>query len=73
MRNKSCCSKCDSQNTVRVPDNPYRYTSGNNIYTTKATLFGKISVSRYVCCDCGYAENWVENKNGLNDIKHHLG
>ena len=43
-----------------MPDNPNRYASGNNIYTTTVTLLGKIPVIRYVCCDCGYVENWVE-------------
>ena len=36
-------------------------SSGNNIYTTRFTLLGKIPVIRYVCCDCGYAEDWVES------------
>lgn len=58
---------------VRVPDNPSRYTSGNNIYTTTVTLFGKIPVIRYVCCNCGYVENWVENRHELAEIKKTFG
>ncbi len=60
MKNTHICPKCGSQNIARVPDNPNRYASGNNIYTTTVTLLGKIPVIRYVCCDCGYVENWVE-------------
>ena len=38
---------------VRIPDNPNRHASGNNIYTSTYTLFGKILAIRYVCCSCG--------------------
>ena len=50
-------------------DNPNRHASGNNIYTSTYTLFGKIPVIRYVCCSCGYAENWVENEEELEEIR----
>ena len=60
MKNSGRCPKCGSMDIVRVPDNLRRYTSGNNIYTTSMTLIGKIPVIRYVCCRCGYVENWVE-------------
>lgn len=38
MKNTRCCPKCHSENIVRVPDNPSRYISGNNIYTTTVTI-----------------------------------
>ena len=60
MKNTRCCPKCHSENIVRVPDNPSRYTSGNNIYTN-------------VCCNCGYVENWVENRHELDKIKKTFG
>ena len=70
MKNSGRCPKCGSVDIVRVPDNPRRYTSGNNIYTTNITLFGKIPVIRYVCCNCGYVENWVEKQEELNKIRN---
>lgn len=73
MKNKRCCPKCYSENIVRVPDNMNRHASGNNIYTTNMTLFGKIPVIRYVCCDCGYVENWEENSYELDEIKKTFG
>ena len=57
MKNTKSCPKCGSTDIVRIPDNPNRHASGNNIYTSTYTLFGKIPVIRYVCCSCGYAEN----------------
>ena len=53
MKNGNLCPKCGSRKIVRIPDNPRRHASGNNIYTTQATLLGKIPVIRYVCCGCG--------------------
>ena len=73
MKNSSCCPKCHSENIVRVPDHPARHDSGNNIYTTRMTLFGKIPVIRYVCCNCGCVENWVEDAQELDEIKKTFG
>ena len=69
MKNGNVCPKCGSRHIVRVPDNPRRHASGNNIYTTRATLLGKIPVIRYVCCNCGYTENWVETRRDLEKLK----
>ena len=67
MKNTKSCPKCGSTDIVRIPDNLNRHASGNNIYTSTYTLFGKIPVIRYVCCSCGYAENWVENEEELEE------
>ena len=69
MKNTGRCPKCGSLEVVRVPDHPGRWASGNNIYTTRATLLGKIPVIRYVCCRCGYVENWVERREELEIIR----
>jgi len=73
MKNARICPKCASQNIVRVPDHPFRHASGNNIYTSTVTLLGKIPVIRYVCCDCGYVENWVEQCRELEEIQRNFG
>lgn len=73
MKNTNCCPKCRSRNIVRIPDNPYRHASGNNIYTSSFTLTGKIPVIRYVCCDCGYVENWVETRRECDEIARTFG
>ncbi len=38
MKNSRKCPKCGQANIIRIPDNPNRYSSGNNIYTTTITL-----------------------------------
>ena len=69
MKNTRKCPKCGSFNNVRIPDNPNRHASGNNIYTTTFTLMCKIPVIRCVCCNCGYVENWVEGNSDLDKIR----
>lgn len=69
MKNTRCCPKCQSKNIVRVPDNAHRYLS-NSICITKFVTVERVPVARYVCCDCGYVEEWVENGNEYNKIKN---
>ena len=73
MKNTAACPKCGAKRLVRVPDRALRYSSGNNIYTSTMTLAGKIPVIRYVCCACGYVENWVEHPGELTEIERHFG
>lgn len=68
MRNTGICPKCGAARVIRIPDSG-RYANGNNIYTTKMTLFGKVPVIRYVCGACGYVEDWVENKAELEKLE----
>lgn len=73
MKNSGVCPKCGAKRVVRIPDNSRRYASGNNIYTSAVTLAGKIPVIRYVCCGCGYVENWVEHPSELAEIERRFG
>ena len=73
MKNTGRCPKCGGTHIIRVPDNARRYGRGNNIYTSTVTLFGKIPVIRYVCYDCGYVENWVENHEERQAILRAFG
>ncbi len=72
MKNTKCCPKCNSENIVRVPDNAHRYLA-NSIAITNIAWVKRIPVARYVCCDCGYVENWVENRHELTKIKETFG
>ena len=67
------CSADLGTHIIRVPDNARRDGSGNNIYTSTVTLFGKIPVIRYVCYGCGYVENWVENHEERQAILRAFG
>lgn len=38
------------------------YGSGNNIMTGM-TIFSAVKVDRYICCSCGYTEEWINTKD----------
>ncbi|MBO1679262.1 hypothetical protein [Bittarella massiliensis (ex Durand et al. 2017)] len=52
MKRAGRCPKCGSQTIVRIPDNPSRHASGNNICTSTMALMGEIPAIRYLRCDC---------------------
>ena len=72
MKNTKRCPKCSSQKIVCVPDDAHRYLA-NSICITKFAVVKRIPVARYVCCDCGYVENWVETQSGRDEIKRTFG
>ena len=69
MKNTKRCPKCGSQAIVRVPDDAHRYLA-NSICITNLAFVKRIPVARYVCCECGYVENWVENGRDREELHH---
>ena len=72
MKNTKRCPVCGSTDVIRVPDDAHRYLS-NGIFLTRALMVKRIPVARYVCYDCGYLENWVENQHERDEIKRAWG
>lgn len=62
MKNTHICPKCKSDIIVKVPD-----SVGDNIIVVKK--FGKVKLTRYVCCSCGFAEEWVDDKAELEKVE----
>lgn len=59
MKNTNKCPKCGSEEVVLVKGTKDRYDIGNNI-----SLGGVlVMVDKYVCCDCGYCEEWIDKKD----------
>lgn len=54
MKNTRACSKCGSTDIVKV--------AGSNRYYNiiPAGVMSTARVDRWVCCSCGYAEEWIE-------------
>jgi len=55
MKNSKTCPKCGSSEILRVKD-----TSGDYTNALVLGFMSMIYVPRYVCCDCGYVEEWVD-------------
>lgn len=63
MKMKRECPKCNSTDIIRIDGSVKAYGTGNNI-PIGATIFSYVKVPRYVCCNCGYSEEWID----LEDI-----
>lgn len=72
MKKTRKCPKCGSTEIARVPDNAHRYLA-NSIAITKMGWVKRIPVVRYVCCYCGYLENWVETQAQREEIQRVFG
>ena len=73
MKRTGICPKCGSAKIERIPDNG-RYANGNNIYLRSAVVLAdRIPMIKYVCCDCGYVEEWIEAKADLEKIRERFG
>lgn len=64
MKNSMKCSKCGGNRIAIIkndghPDGTY----GNNIQSRTTILSGVVFVFRYICCDCGYTEEWIDEKD----------
>lgn len=67
MKTTGRCPKCSGTDILRVPGKAGAYGSGNNIITGM-TVFSAVPVHRYVCCSCGFSEEWID-QNDLQKLK----
>ncbi|WP_097028419.1 hypothetical protein [Clostridium peptidivorans] len=67
MKNTGICPKCDSKSILRIPGNAGAYGSGNNIMTG-ITVLSAVKVTRYLCCECGYSEEWIDDKKDIKKL-----
>lgn len=68
MKNTKTCPKCNSADVVRVNGSVGSYGTGNNIMIG-ATIFSAVNVNRYICCSCGFTEEWID-KVDIDKIKY---
>ncbi len=62
MKSTGICPKCKSESIVRFDGYAGPYGSGNNLMVGKS-IFSAVNVNRYVCCDCGYTEEWIDTED----------
>ncbi|MBO5451894.1 MAG: hypothetical protein IIX48_05765 [Lachnospiraceae bacterium] len=62
MKNSRICPKCNSNNIVRIDGYAGAYGSGNNIMIGHS-IFSAVNVNRYICCSCGYTEEWIDKED----------
>ena len=59
MRRTLTCPKCGSHDILKIPGYSGAYGSGNNIPLT----FSAVKVHRYLCCRCGFSEEWIDEED----------
>lgn len=72
MKNTGRCPKCDGNNLIRIPGCADGYGAGNNI-KYGITIFSYIKVTRYVCSNCGFSEEWIDEKSDIDKLVEKYG
>lgn len=62
MKHTKICPKCSSSDIIRINGYAGPYGTGNNIMVG-STIFSAVNVNRYICCSCGFTEEWIDNKD----------
>ena len=62
MKHTKTCPKCHAVDIVRFDGYAGAYGAGNNVMTG-STIFSAVNVNRYVCCACGYTEEWIDKED----------
>ena len=62
MRNTHVCPKCGGSDILRIEGYRGAYGSGN-VIPTGMTMFSSVRVQRYLCCGCGYSEEWIDRED----------
>lgn len=62
MKYRNICPKCNGTNIIKIKGEARAYGAGNNI-PVGLTIFSSVLVHRYVCCDCGYSEEWIDKED----------
>lgn len=71
MKNTHVCPKCNGTDIIKIEGDVRSYGAGNNIQTG-ISIFSSVLVHRYLCCSCGYSEEWVDTKD-IDKLKKKYG
>ena len=59
MKHSAVCPKCGGREILRVEGTVGPYGSGNHI-PMRILNSSAVKVHRYLCCGCGYSEEWID-------------
>lgn len=65
MKNSKTCPKCQGNDIVCACGENQSYGIGNNV---RAGIIKQVIVNRYICCTCGFTEEWIE-KDDIPKVK----
>ena len=67
MNRTRICPKCGSNEIYVIDGYTGPYGSGNNVMIG-ATVFSAVKVNRYICCTCGFTDEWI-NREDLPKVR----
>ena len=73
MKNTKTCPKCNSQDIIHVPGTTVGTTFHNYIPAGLLPVFSSIPVTRYVCSQCGFSEEWIDSPADLEKLRQKYG
>lgn len=62
MKNTKECPKCHSHDIVRCDGKVLSHGAGNYIKLGR-TMLSTVNVHRYICCTCGFTEEWIDEED----------
>jgi len=69
MKQKNKCIKCSSPDLLRIPTTPGEPPG----IAVGDRGMQRVAVSKFVCANCGFIEEWVENANDLDKLRRDYG
>ena len=70
MKNAGKCTKCGSPDVLRVPGGVGPSGVGNYV---GVGLLSAAKVTRFVCGQCGFTEEWIESPADLELLRKRFG
>ena len=70
MKNTNHCTKCDSTHIIRIKGGNSWSGYHNKVNTGG---FKPVLVTRYLCGNCGFSEEWVDDPKGLDKLIKKFG
>lgn len=67
MRHSKQCPKCGNRDIIEVSNDGYPEMSYKGIMTG-ISILSNVVLHRYICCGCGYTEEWI-NKGSIQKIR----
>jgi predicted nucleic-acid-binding Zn-ribbon protein len=70
LKTTGTCPKCESRDVIRIVGSIGE--GGNNI-TAGMTIWSCVLVTRFLCSQCGYSEEWIESPADLMKLRKKYG
>jgi ribosomal protein S27AE len=68
MKNSNTCPKCQSRDIMRIPG-----SNSENYIPFGLTVFTAIPVTRYLCGQCGFIEEWIDSQDDIEQLRRKYG